>query len=138
VTGEWPPNSHAGKSFIHDPKVRTRHSLRALSRHLGRSSDEYPSRAQVAAETEVKGQIKLQCKTVTGKPFVVVRSFQLTRKSGGKYEFKALDQTISTINEHGDVRERASCACGAHTRRHTPCHTLVGALWPDAAVSPCL
>ena len=21
VTGEWPPNSHAGKSFIHDPKV---------------------------------------------------------------------------------------------------------------------
>jgi DNA repair protein RAD50 len=24
VTGEWPPNSHAGKSFIHDPKARRR------------------------------------------------------------------------------------------------------------------
>jgi hypothetical protein len=22
VTGEWPPNSHAGKSFVHDPKAR--------------------------------------------------------------------------------------------------------------------
>ena len=52
----------------------------------------------------MKGQIKLQCKTVAGKPFVVVRSFQLTQKKGGKYEFKALDQTISTMNEHGQVR----------------------------------
>ena len=46
----------------------------------------------------------MQCKTVAGKPFVVVRSFQLTQKKGGKYEFKALDQTISTVNEQGKVR----------------------------------
>ena len=59
--------------------------------------------AQVSGDIEVKGQIKLQCKTVAGKPFVVVRSFQLTQKKGGKYEFKALDQTISTVNEHGKV-----------------------------------
>ena len=59
---------------------------------------------QVSGDIEVKGQIKLQCKTVAGKPFVVVRSFQLTQKKGGKYEFKALDQTISTVNEQGKVR----------------------------------
>ena len=34
----------------------------------------------------------------------MVRSFQLTQKKGGKYEFKALDQTISTVNEQGKVR----------------------------------
>lgn len=61
-------------------------------------------RSQVSGDIEVKGQIKLQCKTVAGKPFVVVRSFQLTQKKGGKYEFKALDQTISTVNEEGKVR----------------------------------
>lgn len=70
MTGDWPPNSHAGKSFIHDPKV--------------------------ANETEVKAQIKLQCRTVLGKPFVVVRSFQLTRKAGGKYEFKARQKRRSS------------------------------------------
>ena len=59
---------------------------------------------QVSGDIEVKGQIKLQCKTVAGKPFVVVRSFQLTQKKGSKYEFKALDQTISTVNEQGKVR----------------------------------
>ena len=59
---------------------------------------------QVSGDIEVKGQIKLQCKTVAGKPFVVVRSFQLTQKKGGKYEFKALDQTISTVNDEGKAR----------------------------------
>jgi hypothetical protein len=63
-----------------------------------------PAARQVSGDIEVKGQIKLQCKTVAGKPFVVVRSFQLTQKKGGKYEFKALDQTISTVNEQGQVR----------------------------------
>ena len=27
VTGEWPPNSHAGKSFVHDPKARGREGV---------------------------------------------------------------------------------------------------------------
>ena len=54
---------------------------------------------------EVKAQIKLQCKTVTGKPFLVIRSFQLTRKRGsGKYEFKSLDQNIQIMKNNGEVR----------------------------------
>lgn len=28
VTGEWPPNSHSGKSFVHDPKARRANLLR--------------------------------------------------------------------------------------------------------------
>jgi DNA repair protein RAD50 len=61
-------------------------------------------RAQVAGDMEVKGVIRLGCRTVTGKPFVVSRSFQLTQKKGGKYEFKALDQTIRTAGEGGEAR----------------------------------
>jgi hypothetical protein len=46
---------------------------------------------------------------VTGKPFLVIRSFQLTRKrSTGKYEFKSLDQNIQISNQNGEVR-RAAC-----------------------------
>ncbi len=60
-------------------------------------------RRQVYGTDEVKAQIKLQCKTVTGKPFLVVRSFQLLRKRTGKYEFKSLDQNIQIANQRGEV-----------------------------------
>lgn len=59
--------------------------------------------SQVYGADEVKAQIKLQCKTVTGKPFLVIRSFQLSRKRG-KYEFKSLDQNIQISNNKGEVR----------------------------------
>lgn len=72
-TGEFPPHAKAGHTFVHDPKV--------------------------AHETEVKAQIKLRCRTVTGKPFVVIRSFQMTQKAQ-RQEFKALDQVIQTIDEN--------------------------------------
>jgi hypothetical protein len=62
----------------------------------------------VYGSDDVKAQIKLQCKTVTGQPFLVIRSFQLTRKrSTGKYEFKSLDQNIQICKQNGEVwRER--------------------------------
>lgn len=64
---------------------------------------------QVYGADDVKAQIKLQCKTVTGKPFLVIRSFQLTRKrASGKYEFKSLDQNIQISNQNGEVRERCT------------------------------
>ena len=59
-TGELPPSARSGQAFIHDPKV--------------------------ADATEVKAQIKLRFRNVTGKPFVVIRSFQLTQKARGKLE----------------------------------------------------
>ena len=88
---------------------------------------------QVSGDIEVKGQIKLQCKTVTGKPFVVVRSFQLTQKKGGKYEFKALDQTISTVNEHGKVWLLALL----HTRRASLWRSRVAARQREALSKKC-
>ena len=101
VTGEWPPNSHAGKSFVHDPKVSPACATGWLP--LTRSP------LQVYGADDVKAQIKLQCKTVTGKPFLVIRSFQLTRKrASGKYEFKSLDQNIQISNQNGEVRERCT------------------------------
>ncbi|XP_045089469.2 DNA repair protein RAD50-like [Aegilops tauschii subsp. strangulata] len=60
-TGELPPNSRSGHTFVHDPKV--------------------------AGETETKGQIKLRFKTAAGKYVVCIRSFQLTQKAS-KMEFK--------------------------------------------------
>lgn len=74
---------------------------------------------------EVKGAIKLGCKTVTGKPFVVCRTFQVTQKKGGKYEFKALDQTIRTAGEDGEVRGE----------REGRAPRLADARWQQAALS---
>ena len=71
-TGELPPNTNKGQSFIHDPKV--------------------------AGETEVKAQIKLRFYNAAHKPFIVVRSFQLTQKKN-TLSFKALDSTIQMLDE---------------------------------------
>ena len=64
----------SGQAFIHDPKV--------------------------ADATEVKAQIKLRFQNSIGKPFVVIRSFQLVQKSGGKLEKKDLDQIIQMVDEN--------------------------------------
>uniref|UniRef100_A0A0E0CKU6 DNA repair protein RAD50 n=1 Tax=Oryza meridionalis TaxID=40149 RepID=A0A0E0CKU6_9ORYZ len=72
-TGELPPNSRSGHTFVHDPKV--------------------------AGETETKGQIKLRFKTAAGKDVVCIRSFQLTQKAS-KMEFKAIESVLQTINPH--------------------------------------
>ncbi|KAG0587113.1 hypothetical protein KC19_2G141300 [Ceratodon purpureus] len=74
-TGELPPNSRSGHTFIHDPKV--------------------------AGETETKGQIKLRFKTAAGKDVVCIRSFQLTQKAS-KMEYKAIESVIQTLDHNGE------------------------------------
>ncbi|KAJ3675731.1 hypothetical protein LUZ60_004773 [Juncus effusus] len=83
-TGELPPNSRSGQSFIHDPKV--------------------------AGETETKGQIKLRFKTAAGKDVVCIRSFQLTQKAS-KLEFKAIESVLQTINPHTGEKVCLSYRC---------------------------
>ncbi|KAM0935845.1 putative DNA repair protein Rad50 [Dioscorea sansibarensis] len=83
-TGELPPNSRSGQSFIHDPKV--------------------------AGETETKGQIKLRFKTAAGKDVVCIRSFQLTQKTS-KMEFKAIESVLQTINPHTGEKVCLSYRC---------------------------
>lgn len=83
-TGELPPNSRSGQSFVHDPKV--------------------------AGETEIKGQIKLRFKTAAGKDVVCIRSFQLTQK-GAKLEYKAIESVLQTINPHTGEKVCLSYRC---------------------------
>nr|CAB3446633.1 unnamed protein product [Digitaria exilis] len=83
-TGELPPNSRSGHTFVHDPKV--------------------------AGETETKGQIKLRFKTAAGKDVVCIRSFQLTQKAS-KMEFKAIESVLQTINPHSGEKVCLSYRC---------------------------
>lgn len=62
---------------------------------------------QVAGENIVKAQIKLRFRNVMGKPVIAVRSFMLTQKAS-KREYKTMDATLSSRNEHGEVRRPAS------------------------------
>jgi DNA repair protein RAD50 len=68
TTGDLPPNSKGG-AFIHDPKM--------------------------ANEREVKAQIKLKFKNVSGKHLVCTRSLQLTQRAK-KIEMKTLESVLMT------------------------------------------
>ncbi|GBF92537.1 DNA repair protein [Raphidocelis subcapitata] len=83
-TGELPPNTKSGQSFIHDPKV--------------------------AGETEVKAQIKLRFRTATGAPVVVCRSFQLSQKKAG-LQFKTLDSVLQTYNKDTGAKQAITYRC---------------------------
>ncbi|KAG1658953.1 hypothetical protein FOA52_010050 [Chlamydomonas sp. UWO 241] len=83
-TGELPPNTRSGQSFIHDPKV--------------------------AKEPEVKALIKLRFTTSTGQPVVVMRSFQLTQKKA-TMTFKTLDSTVQTTNRDTGEKQAITYRC---------------------------
>lgn len=68
TTGDLPPNSKGG-AFIHDPKM--------------------------ANEREVKAQIKLKFKNMSGKQLVCTRSLQLTQRAK-KIEMKTLESVLMT------------------------------------------
>eukprot|EP00917_Polyrhabdina_sp_WS-2016_P016476 GHVP01035607.1.p1 GENE.GHVP01035607.1~~GHVP01035607.1.p1 ORF type:complete len:1055 (-),score=284.46 GHVP01035607.1:141-3305(-) len=78
-TGELPPNSNKGHSFVHDPKI------------LG--------------VPEVKGQIRLKFQTLDDKEISTTRSFQLTNskdsKGKSKVQFKALETALKVLTTDG-------------------------------------
>ncbi|XP_050818485.1 DNA repair protein RAD50 isoform X1 [Gopherus flavomarginatus] len=81
-TGDFPPGTK-GHSFVHDPKV--------------------------ANETDVRAQIRLQFRDVTGELIAVQRSMVCTQK-GKKTEFKTLEGII-TRTKHGEkVSLSSKCA----------------------------
>lgn len=83
-TGELPPNTRSGQSFIHDPKI--------------------------SGDSEVKAQIKLRFLTSTRQPVIVIRSFQLTQKKA-TMQYKALDNTLQTVNKTTGQQEALSYRC---------------------------
>ncbi|NXF63792.1 RAD50 protein, partial [Ciccaba nigrolineata] len=81
-TGDFPPGTK-GNSFVHDPKV--------------------------ANETDVRAQIRLQFRDVSGELVAVQRSMVCTQK-GKKTEFKTLEAVI-TRTKHGEkVSLSSKCA----------------------------
>ncbi|KAF7188457.1 DNA repair protein RAD50 [Pseudocercospora fuligena] len=72
TTGEMPPNSEQGRSFVHDPKM--------------------------AGEKEVLAQVKLQYTSTEGMRMVTTRNMSLTVKQG-KRTFKSLEGTIKMAKD---------------------------------------
>ena len=76
-TGELPPNTRNGQSFIHDPKVCSHYHNETRPSFVIAASKVRTDACQVAGETEVKAQIKLRFRTATSQPVVVIRTFQV-------------------------------------------------------------
>jgi DNA repair protein RAD50 len=74
-TGTLPPSSSGGKVFINDPAMTD--------------------------STEVKAHIKIRFSNRVGRPTVVARSFQLTKKKA-KLEFKTLDGVVRMEDNEGN------------------------------------
>ncbi|KAG8827144.1 DNA repair protein rad50 [Serendipita sp. 401] len=75
TTGEQPPNTRGG-AFIHDPKM--------------------------AAEKEVKAQVKLRFRAANGNPMLVARSLSVTMKKGSGMTMKTLESVLSALSKDGD------------------------------------
>ena len=80
-TGELPPNTRNGQSFIHDPKACLHCCVCQLSAGTLQHKASMSCVLQVAGETEVKAQIKLRFRTATSQPVVVIRTFQVCYKA---------------------------------------------------------
>ncbi|KAJ3123383.1 DNA repair protein rad50, partial [Nowakowskiella sp. JEL0407] len=83
TTGDLPPNSKGG-SFIHDPKV--------------------------ANTSEVKAQVKLRFKSISGKLLVATRSISATQKKQSLTQ-KTLDSTLSYTDPKTNKKFALSSKC---------------------------
>ncbi|ESP01816.1 hypothetical protein LOTGIDRAFT_139048 [Lottia gigantea] len=88
TSGDLPPNSMKNCAFIHDPKI--------------------------AGEREVKGQIRLQLRDVTGKQVLVTRSVTATQKLK-KIEMKTLEGVITRHGPDG-TKKSINSRCADMTR----------------------
>ncbi|XP_004517595.1 DNA repair protein RAD50 [Ceratitis capitata] len=78
LTGELPPGSDHGRSFVHDPKIFNQAGTLA--------------------------QVKLEVSNLQGKRISVCRSMKITNKRGNKYAFETLDATMNYIDGKGDSK----------------------------------
>ncbi|XP_054737346.1 DNA repair protein RAD50 [Anastrepha obliqua] len=75
LTGEVPPGSDRGRSFVHDPKIFN--------------------------QAGTLGQVKLEVSNLQGKRISVCRSMKISNKRG-KYSFETLDATMNYIDSKSD------------------------------------
>lgn len=73
ATGEFPPNSDRGKSFIHDPMLKKMKSIK------------------------IRGLVKAEFTDRKGERFIVTRAIESTRVDNS-VKFRSLDNVICKIN----------------------------------------
>lgn len=73
TTGEFPPGSDRGKSFIHDPMLKKIKSVK------------------------IRGAVKAEFKDRNGDNFTVTRTIEASRNENA-VKFKTLDNSISKVN----------------------------------------
>ncbi|OXU24483.1 hypothetical protein TSAR_014049 [Trichomalopsis sarcophagae] len=73
TSGEYPPDSDRGKSFVHEPKLTLNHTVR--------------------------GQVKAKILDKSGQELVIIRTMQVSRQKTGALKFQALDNTITRLDE---------------------------------------
>ncbi|XP_001600265.2 DNA repair protein RAD50 [Nasonia vitripennis] len=72
TSGEYPPDSDRGKSFVHEPKLTLNHTVR--------------------------GQVKAKILDKSGQELVIIRTMQVSRQKTGALKFQALDNTITRLD----------------------------------------
>jgi len=96
TSGQMPPHTGGGKTFVHDPRVSNL--------------------------PETKASIKLTFNTIRGKPVFALRSFQLTN-GRNKQEFRKLEQVLKAKGEETGAEISINKNC-AEMDRQVP--TLMG------------
>lgn len=132
TTGELPPNTRSGQSFIHDPRVRRRRTFFRRNFSQKKTKRERERRKekkafskcfsslfsrrikqrkkhffQVSGNFDVKANIKLRFKAQTGQLTVASRAFQLTAKRARTAAGKA-----AAGGAGGGARGRGNTAAG--------------------------
>ncbi|XP_011499172.1 PREDICTED: DNA repair protein RAD50 [Ceratosolen solmsi marchali] len=85
TSGEYPPDSDRGKSFVHEPKLTLNHTVR--------------------------GQVKAKIVDKNGDKLIVTRTMQVSRQKTGALKFQALDNTITRIDEQTKKKVQISSRC---------------------------
>lgn len=87
TTGNCPPGTAAGKSYVYDPKL--------------------------TMSGEVKGQVKLQFRNIKGQVMLVTRTLQVNQKLN-KLESKSIEPTLQLLEDNGEVCLFTVCMHGMH------------------------
>jgi DNA repair protein RAD50 len=84
TTGEQPPNTRGG-AFVHDPKM--------------------------AAEKEVKAQVKLRFRAANGNDMMITRNLSVTLKKSAGMAMKTLESLLSILPKENIDDRKVSKVC---------------------------
>ena len=88
TTGDSPPNSSNGSSFVHDPKM--------------------------ASESKVIGNVKLRLRAVNGKSYMISRSMEVTQKAKSISRYRKAQIITPCLITHPSYSHKISPAGFGH------------------------